>query len=88
MTTLPPRPAARSRLILGDFGPSDCALAAARGGRLRRPAAERHAARYASRDLCSGVRPLALYALDGFTPERFCNVIHGKILGVKHFPLQ
>jgi hypothetical protein len=29
----------------------------------RRTAADRHAARCASRDLCSGVRPLALYAL-------------------------
>src|SRR5215510_7758347 len=61
----PPKPAARSRLIIGDFGPSDSALAAASGGRLRRPAADRHAARCASRDLCSGVRPSALYALGG-----------------------
>src|SRR5262245_49383767 len=65
LTTLPPKPAARSRLIIGDFGPSDSALAAASGGRLRRPAADRHAARCASRDLCSGVRPSALYALEG-----------------------
>src|SRR5215475_5390765 len=64
----PPKPAARSRLIIGDFGPSDSALAAASGGRLRRPAADRHAARCASRDLCSGVRPSALYALDGNQP--------------------
>src|SRR5262249_19019367 len=63
----PPKPAARSRLIIGEFGPSDSALAAARGGRLRRPAADRHAARCASRALCSGVRPLALYALEGTT---------------------
>src|SRR5262245_32795579 len=54
---------ARSRLVKGEDGPSDSALAAARGGRLRRPAADRHAARCASRALCSGVRPLALYAL-------------------------
>src|SRR5256886_15835007 len=47
----------RSRLIIGDFGPSDSALAAARGWRLRRPAADRHAARCASRDLCSGGAP-------------------------------
>jgi hypothetical protein len=47
----------RSRLIIGEFGPSDSALAAARGGRLRRTAADRHAARYASRDLCSGGAP-------------------------------
>jgi hypothetical protein len=53
----PPKPAARSRLIIGDFGPSDSALAAARGWRLRRPAADRHAARCASRDLCSGGAP-------------------------------
>jgi hypothetical protein len=52
-----PKRAARSRLIIGDFGPSDSALAAARGGRLRRPTAERHAARCASRDLCSGGAP-------------------------------
>jgi len=50
----PPKPAARSRLIIGDFGPSDSALAAARGWRLRRTAADRHAARYASRALYSG----------------------------------
>ena len=53
----PPKPAARSRLIIGDCGPSDSALAAARGWRLRRPAADRHAARCASRDLCSGGAP-------------------------------
>ena len=53
----PPKPAARSRLIIGDFGPSDSALAAARGWRLRRTAADRHAARCASRDLCSGGAP-------------------------------
>ena len=54
LNTRPLKPAARSRLIIGDFGPSDSARAAARGWRLRRPAAERHAARCASRDLCSG----------------------------------
>src|SRR5262249_5315487 len=53
----PPNPAARSRLIIGDFGPSDSALAASSGWRLRRPAADRHAARCASRDLCSGGAP-------------------------------
>src|SRR5262249_53725875 len=53
----PPTPAARSRLIIGDFGPSDSALAASSGWRLRRPAADRHAARCASRDLCSGGAP-------------------------------
>ena len=53
----PPKPAARSRLIIGDFGPSDSALAASSGWRLRRPAADRHAARCASRDLCSGGAP-------------------------------
>src|SRR5262245_32550050 len=56
---------ARSRLVKGEDGPSDSALAAARGGRLRPPAADRHAARCASRALCLGVRPLALYALEG-----------------------
>jgi hypothetical protein len=50
----PPKPAARSRLTKGNFGPSDSALAASSGWRLRRPAADWHAARYASRDLCSG----------------------------------
>ena len=53
----PSKPAARSRLIIGDFGPSDSALAASSGWRLRRPAADRHAARCASRDLCSGGAP-------------------------------
>src|SRR5207245_5141922 len=47
----------RSRLFIGQNGPSDSALAAARGWRLRRPAADRHAARCASRDLCSGGAP-------------------------------
>src|SRR5256886_16763444 len=47
----------RSRLFIGQNGPSDSALAAARGWRLRRPAAERHAARCASRALCSGGAP-------------------------------
>jgi hypothetical protein len=47
----------RSRLAIGEDGPSDSALAAARDGRLRRPAAERHAARCASRVLCSGGAP-------------------------------
>ena len=65
INTRPPKPAARSRLVIGDFGPSDSALAAARGWRLRRPAADRHAARCASRDLCSGARPSAPCALEG-----------------------
>jgi hypothetical protein len=47
----------RSRLAIGEDGPSDSALAAARDGRLRRPAADRHAARCASRVLCSGGAP-------------------------------
>src|SRR3954453_18234710 len=47
----------RSRLSIGEDGPSDSARAAARDGRLRRPAAERHAARCASRVLCSGGAP-------------------------------
>jgi phosphatidylserine/phosphatidylglycerophosphate/cardiolipin synthase-like enzyme len=50
---------------LGDHGPSDSALAAASGWRLRRPAADRHAARCASRDLCSGARHSAPGALAG-----------------------
>ena len=41
----------RSRLSIGEDGPSDSALAAARDGRLRRPAADRHAARCASREI-------------------------------------
>src|SRR5262249_19560006 len=53
----PPKPAARSSLIIAELGPSASALAAASGGRLRRPAAERHAARCASRALCSGGAP-------------------------------
>src|SRR5918911_1659029 len=60
----PPRPGSLAPNI-GDHGPSDSALAAASGWRRRRPAAERHAARCASRDLCSGARPSALYALGG-----------------------
>src|SRR5262245_20011710 len=47
----------RSRPIMGKDGPSDSALAAARGWRLRRTAADRHAARCASRALCSGGAP-------------------------------
>src|SRR2546430_14693141 len=47
----------RSRLFIGQNGPSDSALAAARGWRLRRPAADRHAARCASRGPCSGGAP-------------------------------
>ena len=47
----------RSRLIIGENGPSDSALAASSGWRLCRPAAERHAARCASRALCSGGAP-------------------------------
>src|SRR5215475_8095087 len=47
----------RSRPIMGEDGPSDSALAAARGWRLRRTAVDRHAARCASRDLCSGGAP-------------------------------
>src|SRR6185369_12628099 len=50
---------------LGDHGPSDSALAASRAWRLRQPAADRHAARCASRDLCSGARPSAPCALVG-----------------------
>jgi len=49
---------------IGDHGPSDSALAAARAWRLRRPGADRHAARCASRDLCSGARPSAPCALE------------------------
>ena len=44
------------------------ALAASSGWRLRQPAADRHAARYASRDLCSGARHSAPCALVG-TPD-------------------
>jgi hypothetical protein len=40
-----------SRPIMGEDGPSDSALAAARGWRLRRAAADRHAARCASREI-------------------------------------
>src|SRR5262249_34198155 len=57
MKTLPPKPAARSRLIIGHFGSSDSALAASSGWRLRRTAADRHATRCASRNLCSGGAP-------------------------------
>ena len=67
----PPKPAARSRLIIGDFGPSDSALAAARGWRLRRAGAARHAARYASRDLCSGGAPRR------YSPSRGSRRVNG-----------
>ena len=60
----PPRPGSLAPHV-GDHGPSDSALAAASGWRLRRPAADEHAARCASRDLCSGARPLAPCALGG-----------------------
>jgi len=49
----------------GDHGPSDSALTASSGWRLHRPAADRHAARCASRDLCSGARHSAPCALGG-----------------------
>ena len=51
---------------IGDHGPSDSALAAASAWRLRRPGADRHAARCASRDLCSGARHSAPCALERF----------------------
>src|SRR5215510_6181023 len=60
----PPRPGSLAPNI-GDHGPSDSALAAASGWRQSRPAAARHAARCASRDLCSGARHLAPCALGG-----------------------
>src|SRR6185369_13875191 len=60
----PPRPGSLAPNI-GDHGPSDSALAAASAWRLRRPGADRHAARCASRDLCSGARPSAPCALVG-----------------------
>src|SRR5215813_11262642 len=60
----PPRPGSLAPNI-GDHGPSDSALAAASGWRQSRPAAARHAARCASRDLCSGARHLAPCALEG-----------------------
>ena len=68
----------RSRPIMGKDGPSDSALAAARGWRLRRTAADRHAARCASRALCSGGAPrryspspgAAVLCGDGETPVR------------------
>src|SRR5262249_22277901 len=61
----PPKPAARSRLIIGDFGPSDSARAAARGWRLRRAGAARHAARLRFSGPVLGRRPSALFALEG-----------------------
>jgi len=57
MKTALPRHAARSRLTIGEAGPSASARAASSGGRLRRPAADQHAARCASQDLCSGGAP-------------------------------
>src|SRR5215475_3133384 len=49
----------------GDHGPSDSALAASSAWRLRRPGADRHAARCASRDLCSGGAPRRYTPSDG-----------------------
>ena len=66
----PPRPGSLAPNI-GDHGPSDSALAAARGWRLRRPAADQHAARCASRDLCSGARPSARCALVSAASTRY-----------------
>src|SRR6185503_6203825 len=60
----PPRPGSLAP-NLGDHGPSDSALAASSDWRLRQPAADRHAARCASRDLCSGARHSAPCALGG-----------------------
>ena len=59
----PPRPGSLAPNV-GDHGPSDSALAAASGWRLHRLAADRHAARCASRDLCSGARHSAPCALE------------------------
>src|SRR6185369_12087882 len=65
----PPRPGSLAP-NLGDHGPSDSALAAASDWRLRQPAADRHAARCASRDLCSGARHSAPCALGRASPFR------------------
>src|SRR5262245_40614109 len=65
----------RSRPIMGKDGPSDSALAAARGWRLRRTAADRHAARCASRALCSGGAPRR------YSPSK----VRGKVAAMKLF---
>ena len=59
--TTPQQRQTRSRLIVGEHGPSDSALAAASAWQFSHLAADRHAALGASRDLCSGVQPSTLY---------------------------
>jgi hypothetical protein len=56
---------AHSRLISAITAPQTPHWRPPRGWRLRRPAADRHAARCASRDLCSGARHSAPCALGG-----------------------
>ena len=60
----------RSRLIIGEFGPSDSALAASSGGRLSPPSRRgaRGALRFSGPVL--GRRPLALFALGCAAPRR------------------
>ena len=67
----------RSRPIMGKDGPSDSALAASSGWRLRRAAAERHAARCASRSLCSGGAPWR-YSPSEVQPYRVADDLDGK----------
>src|SRR5262249_1543503 len=57
----------------GDHGPSDSALAASSAWRLRRPGADRHAARCASRDLCSGGAPRRYSPSIGASSDRSEN---------------
>jgi hypothetical protein len=68
-TLSPPKPAARSRLLIGQNGPSDSARAAARGGRLRRTL------RFSGPVL--GRRLSALYALGGKGAAARVSLTHG-----------
>src|SRR6185503_5580320 len=74
----PPRPGSLAP-NLGDHGPSDSALAASSDWRLRQPAADRHAARCASRDLCSGARHSAPCALGGMDAIQVLKKDHKEV---------
>jgi hypothetical protein len=68
LSRMPPSYAGSFVPYCGDHGPSASALAAASGWRLRRPAAARHAAHCACRDLCSG-SPLGAMPPQQFSKE-------------------
>jgi hypothetical protein len=67
--TPPQDPPPRSRLIIGQNGPSDSALAASSSGRLRRSAAERPPARCASRVSRARAAPLGALCPQGISTD-------------------